>query len=205
MERCTALLLACACLLPAAPKAYEIRPAGGSRFALQVEKTGLMSGRKHLFLFERYHGAVFYDAASPEHSRVELTVEAASAVCRDTWVSEKDLKKIQEYALHDMLAAEKYPELRFISTGVKRKDGKSFEVEGDLTIRGIARPVNISVTAEEGADGLAAVSGRAIVRMKDYGLKPPRAALGTIGTKNEMTVEFRLPLAGRMNLTEVRP
>jgi hypothetical protein len=28
--------------------------------------------------------------------------------------------------------------------------------------------------------------------MTDYGLKPPGAALGLIGTKNEMRVEFKL-------------
>jgi hypothetical protein len=44
---------------------------------------------------------------------------------------------------------------------------------------------------------ITSLSGHAVVRLKDYGLKPPTAALGTIGTKNEMTVEFSLaPVAG---------
>ena len=42
------------------------------------------------------------------------------------------------------------------------------------------------------------MAGRAVVRLKDYALKPPSAALGTIGTKNEMTVEFLLLPSARV-------
>ena len=197
------LLLAPAGLLLADTAVYELRPTSGSRFALMVEKTGLLSGKTHVFLFERYQGTLVYDPAFPESSRVELALDAASAACQDTWVSEKDRKKIQDYALHDMLAVEKYPQMQFASTGVVRTGEKSFSVPGMLTIRGIAMPVTVSVALETQPDGLASVTGRAVVRMKDYGLKPPRAALGAIGTKNEMTVEFLLllPAAG-MELTQ---
>ena len=39
-----------ASLLTAEPLAYEILPADGARFALEVFKTRLMSGKKHLFV-----------------------------------------------------------------------------------------------------------------------------------------------------------
>lgn len=182
-------------LLLADSVVYELQPASGSRFALTVEKTGLLSGKKHLFLFERYQGTLVYDPDSPERSRVELTIDAASAVCKDTWVSEKDRRKIQTYALRDMLAVEKHPELRFTSAGVVRTGEKSFDVTGTLAIRGIQKPVAISITVER---DLASVAGKAVVRLKDYGLKPPTAALGTIGTRNEMTVEFLLLPSARM-------
>ena len=171
---------------------YTIRPAAGTRFVLTVEKTGLMSGKKHLFLFERYRGTLVYDGAAPERSRVELAIDSSSAVCQDTWVSEKDLKKIQKYALEDMLAAARYPELHFTSTAIARKDENSYEVQGMLTIRGTAKPANVMVTLHGGADSISSISGSAVVRMKDYGLKPPSAALGTIGTKSEMKVDFQL-------------
>ena len=171
---------------------YEIQPTGNSRLVLTVEKTGLMSGKKHLFLFERYVGTLSYDAASPERSRVDLSIEAASAVCKDTWVSEKDRNKIQEVALRDMLAAETYPKLLFSSASVTRKGANSFDVQGMLTIRGIAKPATVSVVVHSLDERISSVAGQAIVRLKDYGLKPPSAVLGAIGTKNEMTVEFLL-------------
>jgi len=171
---------------------YELAPGGGNRLALVVEKTGLMSGKKHVFVFERYRGSVKYDPASPEQARVALTIDSASAACTDTWVSEKDREKIQKYALHDMLAAEKYPELHFRSEHVVKRGENSFELTGPLTIRGVAKPVTVMVTVENHPAPFKSAGGHAVVRMKDYGLKPPTAALGTIGTKNEMRVEFQL-------------
>jgi hypothetical protein len=38
------------------------------------------------------------------------------------------------------------------------------------------------------------LEGGATIKMTDYGLKPPAAALGTIGTKDEMRIEFRIRL-----------
>lgn len=171
---------------------YNILPAPGARFTLTVEKTGLLSGKKHVFVFDAYHGVFHFDAEAPERSRVELSIQAASATCIDKWVSEKDLKKIQAYALNDMLRAGSYPELHFAAAGAVRKGAGDFEVEGTLTIRGIARPVKVTVALRESSGAISSLSGRAVVRLKDYGLKPPTAALGTIGTKNEMLVEFVL-------------
>jgi polyisoprenoid-binding protein YceI len=163
----------------------EIRfvPAPGARFTLTVEKTGLWSGRKHVFVFEKY------EARAVDHQFVELEVDAASATCKDAWVSEKDRAKVLAYMLHDMLDVAHHPKLVFRSERVIDKGGGDFEIDGQLTVRGIARPVVVSVAASE---GLSTVTGRAVVKIRDYGLTPPKAALGAIGTKNEMTVDFRL-------------
>jgi polyisoprenoid-binding protein YceI len=194
--RLSVLLAITTGLLHGEVAAYEIRPAQGARFVLTVEKTGLLRGKKHQFVFEDYRGTLHYDSDSPEHSRVDLSIRSASAVCMDKWVSQKDLKKIQAYALDDMLAAEKYPELHFSSAGVVRKGENTFEVAGTLTIRGIAKPTTVMVELGRDSSRISSLSGHAVVRLKDYGLKPPTAALGTIGTKNEMTVEFSLvPIA----------
>lgn len=198
------LLLAAAGLLLGESTVYELKATSGSRFALTVEKTGLLSGKKHLFLFDRYQGMLVYDPETPERSRVELTIDAGSAVCKDSWVSRNDLKKIQDYALHDMLAVEKYPELRFRSTSVVRKSENSFQVAGMLAIRGIENPVTVSVTVDNQRGPLASLAGQAVVRLKDYGLKPPSAALGAIGTKNEMTVEFLLLPSARAAASQAR-
>jgi hypothetical protein len=46
------------------------------------------------------------------------------------------------------------------------------------------------------------LSGTATVRMTDYGLKPPTAALGTIGTKPEMAFAFTLVARRAKNTTD---
>lgn len=171
---------------------YQIRPAPGNRLALDVAKTGLLSGKKHLFVFERYQGLLRYDRDAPERSRVEMTIESASIVCQDTWVKPKELQKITQTALQDMMAAEQHPRLVFSSTSIARQAESRFEVRGTLTIRGIAKPVVVAVTMTPGSGETLTFAGRAEVRMKDYGLKPPSAALGMVGTRNEMEVGFQL-------------
>lgn len=179
------------CLAAGTP-AYVIEPSPGDRFALEVEKTGLMSGKKHLFLFERYHGRLEYDAAAPERSSVELVLESASIVCKDTWVTPKELGKIQRAALEDMLAAERYRWITFSSTAVRQEHDGKFELVGNLTIRDRTVPAVVTVQRSGGEGGLLRFRGHAVVRLKDYGLKPPSALLGAIGTKNEMRVEFEV-------------
>src|SRR5262245_24711718 len=93
---CVAVFLASAVTASGDPGTFEIRPADGSRLELVVEKTGFMRGKKHLFRFERYEGRVQYDAQNPARSRIELAIESASASCKDTWLSAKDLKKVED-------------------------------------------------------------------------------------------------------------
>jgi len=170
---------------------YVIRPAPNDRLALEVEKTGVMRGKKHLFLFERYRGTLKYDSAAPEKSQVRLVIESASAVLKDQWLSSNDFQKVTEFTLKDMLAAEKYREIEFVSTRITAKPASHFDVEGSLTIRGIAKPVTVPVTMRPDGDSLV-FEGAAKVKMSAYGLKPPSAAMGMVGTRDEMTVSFSL-------------
>jgi len=68
----------------------EFRPAAGNRFALEVEKTGLLRGKTHVFVFGKYRGAVEYNEQKPELSKVHFEIDSKSIVCEDTWVSDKD-------------------------------------------------------------------------------------------------------------------
>ena len=45
----------------------------------------------------------------------------------------------------DFFDAEQYPELRFVSTSIER-DGDRVSIAGDLTLRGVTKPVEISGT-----------------------------------------------------------
>jgi polyisoprenoid-binding protein YceI len=176
----------------AQPGRYELGPTHGSRFALTVEKTGLLSGKKHVFEFQRFSGRVLFDRAAPSRSQVELTIDAASAICKDTWVSDKDRSRILAFMLRDMLDVERHPRLTFKSSSIVMKGDRSFEVAGNLDVRGIDKPAKVSVIIDDGEGALQSVNGEALVRLTEYGLKPPKAALGAIGTKDEMTVEFQL-------------
>lgn len=186
------LLTAPPAALLAQPRNYTIAPAPGARLALTVEKTGLLRGKKHLFLFEKYDGKLSFDAKNPAAASVQLTIDSRSLVCKDDWVSAKDLKSVQKTALEDMLDSERSPAMTFSSAAVKTVDGEWFEVQGTLTIRGRAKPSVVKVRLPAAGRGEAEMKleGTSMIRITDYGLKPPSAVLGAIGTKDEMTLAF---------------
>lgn len=185
-------LLSAEMLLRAETVTYRVTPESGSNFSLYVFKNGLMAGKKHHFVFPRYSGEIEYDPENPGNSKVHFQLEAASAILTDDWVSEADRKKILSAALHDMMAAEKYPQLIFSSTRLEPTGSHRFAVQGMLTVRGVPKPVTVRVTLRLQSADRIEVAGQAQIRLRDYGLKPPSAVLGAIGTKNEMEVSFNL-------------
>jgi polyisoprenoid-binding protein YceI len=175
---------------------YRLAPDPSAKFELLVRKTGLMSGKEHLFAFPRFQGELVYDAAAPERSKVTLRIDASAIQCHDTWVSDKDRQKILDEAKGNMLQVSQHPELRFVSQSIRKEPGGAFTAQGDLTIRGLARPVSVLVRMNPDAQGRLRFTGESTIDMTAWGLKPPRAALGAIGTDKLMTVRFEL-LAAR--------
>lgn len=161
---------------------------------LEVEKTGLMRGKRHIFVYEGYEGVVNCDAARPEASVVRFSIEAASLVSKDTWVGASDLKKIEKEALENMMAASRYPRLEFAASAVRRLTNGSFQVEGSVKIRDVSKPVVLAVSLAPQPDGVLRFEGMAKLKLTDSGLKPPSAALGAVGTKDEMDFRFGLVL-----------
>src|SRR5580658_7727410 len=88
--------------------------------------------------FSRVSGVLIRDESGPANDRVEATIEAASVETRN---EQRDghLKSA------DFFHVEKFPTLRFKSTGIKVVSEEELSVEGDLTIRGVTRQVRFAV------------------------------------------------------------
>src|SRR6516164_6882199 len=160
----TFLLLLTAAVAPAATEAYDIRPVPGTSIELTVEKTGLLSGKKHLFSFREYRGTLMFDRDAPERSSVTLSIESASALCRDSWLSKKDLRKVQEYAVKDMLAADQYPRITFRSADIAKIDPNRYQAQGVLTIRDISKPASLMVSMGVDSSGSPLIEGMSVIR-----------------------------------------
>lgn len=161
--------------------AADFAPAEGNSLELYVEKTGLLAGEKHRFLFDRFEGRL-------DESHVTMSIDAASIRCVDTWVSANDLKKIAKTARTEMLDVIRFPSLTFESTVIRQTAPDRFEVSGMLTVRDRSRAVVVAVMKT----GNQSYRGSAKLRLTDFGLKPPSSALGLVGTKEEMTFAFVL-------------
>jgi len=89
--------------------------------------------------FADFAGTVVMDAAKPEASSVEFTIQATSI---DTSVADRD----KHLRSDDFFAVEKYPEITFKSTKVERAGDHAYQVTGDLTMRGVTKRITLPVT-----------------------------------------------------------
>jgi len=169
---------------------YFIRPSAESTFTLEVFKSGLLAGKKHLLFFEQYEGEIEYNTQHVEDSKVRFTVQARSVTCKDNWVKPEDRKKIVEAAINDMMAASQYPRLSFVSSRIRTKSKGLYEVQGDLTVRGISKPIVFQAAVKPVADIRLEIDGDARISHKDYGLKPLSRFGGIAGTKDQMLLRF---------------
>jgi polyisoprenoid-binding protein YceI len=169
---------------------YVIRPSAESTLMLEVFKSGILAGKKHLMFFEEYTGEINYDPLYIENSKVRITIQARSITCKDNWIKTDDRKKVLDAALNDMMAAHQYPQLIFVSTSITAKSKGQYEVQGDLTVRGISKPVTLQAAVKSVADTRLEIDGDARIRHSDYGLKPLSKFGGIIGTKDEMLLRF---------------
>ncbi|HEX6968347.1 MAG TPA: YceI family protein [Micromonosporaceae bacterium] len=80
-------------------------------------------------------------AEDPTLSSVTATINAASI---DTGVADRDT----HLRSGDFLDVEKHPTLEYRSTGIKSVEGNTFVLTGDLTIKGVTRPVDLEVEFE---------------------------------------------------------
>jgi polyisoprenoid-binding protein YceI len=171
---------------------YQIGPSNESVVALEIFKSGLRTGKKHVIFFERYEGQALYNRDKPEESSIRLVIEARSAVCRDEWLKPAERKKVLSEVLSPVFAADEHPRLTFSSSRIARKASSRFEVSGTLTIREISKPVAADVAITSIGDDRLELDGNAQVSFSDYNLTRPSSALGLIGTKDKMLLRFLL-------------
>lgn len=88
--------------------------------------------------FTGISGLLTFDEANPTQSRVEASIDVATIKTRDPQ-RDTHLKSV------DFLDVEKYPNLTFTSTSVKRTGAEEGTVTGNLTIHGVTREVVFDV------------------------------------------------------------
>jgi polyisoprenoid-binding protein YceI len=151
--------------LPAGLVEYEVDPTH-TQVMFKVRHMGVstVTGR-----FNRFAGTLAYDADDPAASWVTATIDAASI---DTDNDRRD----SHLRSADFFAADSYPTLTFQSTRVETVDEGRLRVAGDLSIRGVTRPVVFDVALEGAALGqggrpITGWTAETTVNRMDYGLR----------------------------------
>ena len=129
---------------------------------------------KHLMVatvkgrFLDLEGVIRLDEDRPANSSVEATIQTDSV---DTGIQMRD----DDLRSDNFFAAERFPTMHFVSTGVERVDDEHWRVRGDLTIRDFTREVVLDTEIEgrspgfDGREHLGFTAETAINR-KDFGL-----------------------------------
>lgn len=113
-------------------------------YAIDASHSNVEFAVKHMMIttVKGRFGDVKGTVTLPESGQpvVDVTVGAASI---DTRVEARDT----HLRSADFFDVETYPELRFVSTKVQRTDD-GYTLTGDLTIRGVTKPVTLTVSEE---------------------------------------------------------
>jgi polyisoprenoid-binding protein YceI len=102
--------------------------------------------------------------------------------------------------LYKALRADDFPDITYVlmsynmdKTGTTADKFSALTV-GELTVAGTTTRVEIPLNAERLDGGAARGEGTLALKMTDVGIKPPTALLGTLRTKNEITIRFQVLL-----------
>lgn len=103
-------------------------------FRVKHLNTGFAYGR-----FNTISGTIVVDEKNPANSSVEIEIDANSV---DTGNSQRD----DHLRSPDFFNARQFPKITFKSKRVRKINDTTVEVQGDLTIRGVTRPLTTRVT-----------------------------------------------------------
>ncbi|MBL0224807.1 MAG: YceI family protein [Geobacteraceae bacterium] len=130
---------------------------------------------KHLMItnvkgvFEKFKGTVIIDEKDITKSKVDVSIEMASV---NTNIAKRD----EHLRSPDFFDVAKFPAMTFVSTKVEKAGSDGLKVTGNLTIRGITRPVVLNVegpTAEiksPSGDIKRGASATAVINRQDFGV-----------------------------------
>jgi polyisoprenoid-binding protein YceI len=122
--------------------------------------------------FKDFSGTVQYDEKNLAASSVDVTIQAA------TITTEND-RRDADLRSSDFFAVDSFPTLTFKSTKVVPGSNGAFQIQGDLTMHGVTRPVTLEASllgvgdVSMGGRGIRRVAGfeaKTTINRKDYGI-----------------------------------
>src|SRR4051794_7185389 len=141
--------------------------------------------------FNEFEGSGYFDGDDPTRSRLELRIKAASIDTRNA-DSDAHLRS------NDFFDTDTYPEIVFTSTKVEAPSDDTFEVTGDLTIKGVTKPVTVEfeyagTAVDPFGNHRIGLEGKTTINRKDWGVNW-NAALeaGGVLVSEKVVLEFEV-------------
>ena len=133
----------------------------GDQRSGSLQFTAIQAGAKFTSAFEHFRVRFDFDEAQPAAGRLDVTVETNSV---DTADADRD----QILRSRDFFWCEQYPEAVFHAAAFER-DGAGWRASGELTLRGVSRPVAVRFELAPGPMRLV-MKGTADLRRLAFGV-----------------------------------
>jgi polyisoprenoid-binding protein YceI len=135
------------------------------------------------------------DPEHPESSSVEVTIDVASL---NTHNSQRDNDLRSSY----FLELEKYPTITFTSTRIAPAGSERFTMSGDLTIKGITKPVSLSVQRygeinDQMMGHRVSYSAEGTINRKDFGMEFDMFADNRLVVSHEIQIQIEVEVVER--------
>lgn len=119
----------------------ELKAQTASKWKLDKDHTSVNFEVKHLFNtvngnFRDYDGTFYFDPKNLDESKFTFTVPVSS-------IETNNEKRNNHLKSSDFFDAEKYPTMKFVSSGFEKKSEDNYVVKGKLRIKDVTKNVSI--------------------------------------------------------------
>jgi polyisoprenoid-binding protein YceI len=151
----------------------------------------LMISRVH-GSFKTWSGSLETDDADPANSQVQISIDVAS-------VDTKEPQRDEHLRSADFFDAANHPKITFESVSVQSVDPEHFKVSGNLSIRGVSKPVTLDAEyfgrqKDPWGGERAGFSAKTSIDRRDFGLVfniPLEGGGFVVGEKVDITLDVQ--------------
>lgn len=175
---------------------YDFIPDESS-IAIHVPRAGLLSlfGHDHDIEASRFEGFLSVDHADLETSRIVVRILTKDLRIVDEGVPEETRSKIDaEMRSENVLHEHAHAEIVFESSDISVENPDHWSINGELTIRGVTRPVVFAAKVRFPSESRLDAAGEVKLKPIDFGIEPVRALGGAVRTAS--TIDIRFHIAG---------
>jgi polyisoprenoid-binding protein YceI len=171
---------------------YELGPGAGE-LLVRTRRDGLAARAGHDLVLELKHWSA--QLVIGESSSLAATLDARSLAVRSGTgglkpLDDRDMAEITKNVAQKVLRSDRHPEITFSSTSVAA-GAQGLEVEGDLRICGVAKPVRFTVALDEAPK---AVTMHVTLVQSDWDIRPFSAFAGALKVADAVEVSARATL-----------
>jgi polyisoprenoid-binding protein YceI len=127
-----------------------------------IDRQGLS---RYAFRFQKIDASFTYDPANPEAAKVEVVLDPLSLDSNSPPID-------GHLRSNEFLDPMKFPEIKFVSTAIRRTGGNKGTMTGNLSFIGFTRPVTLDVTfngAMAGRRTTMGFSATGVIKISDFG------------------------------------